>query len=135
MLGSRKDIKKYGDYTQKPLTVGAFEEILAIMDEIGVDALVLVAMKLEGIMEGKAGKTVKLDVTEAVEAAMKVIATIGKTKALVKGVAALLEIDAEEAARVPMDIVRQVVVDFFTLNASWLPNMRTSLMAARQAAG
>ena len=113
-------------YQQKPLTTGAFENAVTILEDIGLPDLVAAWGKVQKVItenSGKknAGKKFDLDLDLVSGATIKTLVSIGKVGALSKLWESLLTLSPDEAKEVPMAVGRSVLGDFFLLNADWLP--------------
>ena len=136
-IGAWKESRDYeyagGKLTQEPLLTEQFEAMLEILDEVGVDAIVSAAAELQQFTQVNAGKEVALNLSDLVSAAMGAMSKIGRGKLLTKTNSVLFDVELEVAGKVPMSVTRLAIVDFFHLNADWLPDFRafTALVTAR----
>ena len=122
MFGNKNKYKtNSGTYDQKPLTAGAFENALKILNDVKAEDLIKAMTGYAAIIEAGKGGTVTLDVGVYIDAITETLSLVGETHALTNLIAAVLEISEEEARTMPMADARAVVIDFFTINAEWLP--------------
>ena len=110
-----------GKFTQKPLSSGAFENAIMILNEVGVSDIVALMNQVGQLLDNNKGGKVAIDVGEMMETLMTTLAKIGDQQALSNFLAIILNIDLQKAREIPMAVARSVVQDFFHLNADWLP--------------
>lgn len=113
-------------YTQKPLLTGAFENALAILDQVGLSDMISEINNIKKILDKNsgtenAGNKFEVDLEPITEATIKALTAIGRAKALSYLLESLLTLSPEEAKLVPMSVARSAVTDFFILNLDWLP--------------
>lgn len=110
-------------YTQKPIEMGQFEDVLGLFAEIPLEELINSAMQIADTIEKAMEKAVKsggvkamLEFDDLVKAIIDLLPHIREKRTGTNILAVLLKIDPDEAKVLPLTTGAEVFRDFFTLN-------------------